>query len=490
MTGVACIYREKGQPGLRPGYGKALENRLSVLEGTVQEVLHYVRATAMGHPAPPVEATEVPTAARAMGAFDDQPTPTVCHRRSPPDSVRASAMGHPALPPAEDPEVLAAARAMGAFSQPTPTVSHHSPPQDSLTSNTQPQSIQSIHDGSLATAVQAQAQPSPENNYTIAPPDNNTAVAQLPFSQGLSGMSGIDATLPAGDIMEELVELFFELVYPWAPLFHKPTFTANMYSPQHQILLHGIVIITFRFWRKPHPPPELREAYVKTSREQVLLKTVDMCTLTSTQALALLAVDALGQGQGPRTWNVMSMLVCAAKHLCLSRVSVASVVEVNTPLVRNEDPDDGLDLSSIEAEEKRRLYWVIYSIDRLSSVSHGQPGGTDSKSIRLPYPLHDDDWGQQPAQELFQSTGPAKHNHRPNMWHYYIDLLAMVDRSNDLLIQPVNFSIPAHCQEWQSSFRRIDMSLRSWPESLPAEVRERPSAFDPMWIMVHATFHL
>ena len=48
--GLACIYREKGQPGLRPGYGKAIEQRLSVLESNFQtisqrleNVLHHIR---------------------------------------------------------------------------------------------------------------------------------------------------------------------------------------------------------------------------------------------------------------------------------------------------------------------------------------------------------------------------------------------------------------------------------------------------------------
>ncbi len=146
--------------------------------------------------------------------------------------------------------------------------------------------------------------------------------------------------------------------------------------------------------------------------------------------------------------------------------------EVSTPLIRNEDPDDGLDLSTIEAEERRRLYWVIYSLDRLSSASHGQPGGTDTKTIRLPYPVREEEWGQPLAPEFFQPVEQVKHNHRVNLWHHYIDLLALVDRSNALLIQPLNHSIPAHCKEWQSNFRRIDVTLSTWFESLPREVQE------------------
>ena len=331
------------------------------------------------------------------------------------------------------------------------------------------------------------------------PPAGNTHGPADPINDNL---------LPPRPIVEELVNLFFEMVYPWAPMFFRPTFTAAMFYPERILLLHGIVVMAFRFWRKPEPALEVRDAYTRTSREQILLGTIDACTLTSTQALTLLAIDAVGQGQGPRTWNIMSMLVCAAKHLCLSRDSSSIAgAETSTPLVRNEDPDDGLDPSSIEAEERRRLFWVIYSVDRLSSAAHGQLGGVDTKSIRLPYPVDDEDWGQPIAPEWFRPMGgqsrPAvplaqqqqqqdnnPRHHQPNFWRYTIDLLSMVDRSNQLLVQPMNYSIPAHCREWQSNFRRLDATLSTWFENLPREVRERPANFDPTWVTMQATFHL
>ena len=160
----------------------------------------------------------------------------------------------------------------------------------------------------------------------------NSGMEQLPPPQAISGLNGIDGGLPPADMLQELVELFYEMVYPWVPLFYKPNFTANMFSPERQLVLHGMVIISFRFWRKEEPSLEIRDDYIKASRDQILLKTVDNCDLISTQALTLLAVDALGQGQGPRTWNVMSMLVAAARHLCLYRILSSAHVETNAPL--------------------------------------------------------------------------------------------------------------------------------------------------------------
>lgn len=452
-TGLNCVYREKGQPGLRPGYGKAIEQRLTLLENnmdkinqSIQDVLNYVRTESVPKASAPMpddslEASSLEAIDKASHSAQDVLSPI--HR----DMVATTP-----LPPTNN--IISADRTVD-----------------------EPQ-------------IWSVSQQLPEvSSLTSTPAD--TIANQLRPSQALAS---VGSGLPSQEIMDELVELFFDLVYPWAPLFFKPSFTANMYASERQILLHGIVIVAFRFWRKPDPPLEAREAFVKASRDFILLKTIDSCTMISTQALTLLAIDTIGQGQGPRTWNVMSMLVTAAKHLGLSKNPSSSSIETNTPLVRNEDPDDGLDSSIIETEERRRLFWVIYSIDRLSSVSHGQPGGTDTRNIRLPYPVNDEDWGQSVPPEWFQAAGAIKqsqgYNNTFNFWRHYIDLLALLDRSNQLLIQPVNYSLPAHCQEWQSSFRRLDINLATWFENLPREVREPPPNFNPMWILVHATFHL
>ncbi|KAL6910051.1 hypothetical protein GGI43DRAFT_426869 [Trichoderma evansii] len=434
---LTCIYREKGQPGLRPGYGKAIEHRLSLLEDNVEkinqsilDVLNYVRAEPIAKSTSPIP-----------GAVDGISAPLVIGKSS--HSVQ---------------DILSPIR------------------RDTTAANILPQAANSILEAEAINHTQLwpiSQQLQEVDSFASSPV--NTIIEQPPSTQAIHSLGAVGNGLPSPEILQELVELFFELIYPWAPLFFKPSFVANMYAPERRVLLHGVVIIAFRFWRKAEPSPETRDTYVKAS------------------PLTLLAVDSIGQDQGPRTWNVMSMLVTAAKHLNLSKNPSPASIETNTPLVRNEDPDEGLNASAVETEERRCLFWVIYSIDRLSSVSHGQPGGTDTKSIRLPYPVDDEEWGQAVPPEWFQATGPVKQNHgsrRMNLWHHYIDLLALLDRSNQLLIQPVNYSLPAHSQEWQSSFRRLDINLATWFENLSNEVREPPANFNPMWIMYkHSHVH-
>ncbi|KAK6423589.1 hypothetical protein LTR95_016508 [Oleoguttula sp. CCFEE 5521] len=296
-------------------------------------------------------------------------------------------------------------------------------------------------------------------------------------------------------VITKLVHLFFEHVYPWFPIFHRPSFEAMMFEPGREILLHGILATSFRFWIDAAPSIEQRKAYVKTARERILLATIDDCTLLSAQALALAAVDALGQGTGPRAWNSMSLLATAAKHLELSKSQSLEFTERSTPLVAN-DPDDDGELSIVQAEERKRLLWAICSLDRFSSVSHGQPGGIDMRNIRLPYPKSDDQWEQNSPDRWYQAPTVKTSFHEADtgasydVWHHYIDALAFVDRSNQFLIQPVNLMVSVQCQEWQSNFRRLDTSLSSWFNALPAQVREPQTMFRPAWVMLQATVYL
>lgn len=417
--GYVCEYREKGQPGLRPGYGKALEQRMSVLEDnlmrmnqTVQEVLEHSRAQS-----------------QIISGTNVQQQPLM----------------------------------------ETGNTSHTGPVQDQLP---QPQAWQAAQNRIYASPHQP---------------------SLLEGSQSMSAWTGSVNGLPDQEILRQLVDLFFDLVHPWLPLFCKQHFLSNLFSPERDLLLHGIVVVAFRYWSQAMPSVEMRENYIRFSRDQILLRTIDQCTLISAQTLALLAVDALGEGPGPRTWNAMSMLVSASKHLGLSKNREAPSDNADLALVRNEDEEEGLNLTNVAAEERRRLFWVIFALDRLSSASHGQPAGIDTKGIKTLYPASDDDWGQSGSGDWFEVVSPTSAiptHSSTNIWHSYIDLLVLMDKTNKLLIEPVNLAHPTQCQDWQNQFRRLDGTVSNWFQALPKAVRDVPLQFDSMWYTLHAAFYL
>jgi hypothetical protein len=289
--------------------------------------------------------------------------------------------------------------------------------------------------------------------------------------------------LPPSVILDELVELYFVYVSPWLPLLRQPETCSELVSADNIPILHGLVVVAFRLWQKTVPSSEERQAYIKTSQDYILRTAVDSCTISSTQALTLLAVDTLGNGTGPRAWNVVGMLVIAVRHLSIAKPKAA--------LVRNEDSDDEGEHWLHEAEDKRRLYWSIVMLDRFCSAQHGQQGGIQSRGSQVAMPISDTDWSHGLTPDQSQTPLlPLYARATASYWHHYVDLLHYMNEINQMLVQPINLSGRAYCQEWQSDFRRLDSTLTSWFESLPPSVKSPPPSFDAMFVMLHATYHL
>lgn len=391
---INCVYKEKGQPGLRPGYGKDVERRLTQLEENYERLDYNLR------------------------------------------------------------NAIAQGQVTSTISEPVPSMNEQAP----LTSE-------------------------------MRPGDEWPELQPLGFPAGNEGSSGPLQTAPTPDMLLELTELFFEYIHPWAPLFHKPTFMAKLLSTDREILLHGIVVVALRYYKQSAISGEMRDTYLKSSRERIHLHCVDNCSITSTQALALLAIDALADGPGTRIWMLMAMLAAAVQQLGLAKEAPAQHTENTQPMVGNEVPDSGAEASSIAAEEKRRLFWLIFSLDRFASVALGQAGGISTKLIRLRFPSADDNWHQSLMAEWYQPAVPIRSSLTGNAWVHYIEILTLLDRSNRLLIHPFDLTLPAHCQEWQSNFRMLNLTLTTWLETAPEPIR-RPTEFDPMWTTIRATYEL
>ena len=308
---MECVYREKGQPGLRAGYGKSVEHRLNQLEETVQQMtltLHDL--TINTTQSPPLDTTLWESARPALLT----------------DNVNES----PSWPSGE---------------------------------------------------------PLPETQLAITGLEGEIPLAA---DQGRTPQAQID--LPPNDVLVDLAELFFELIYPCTRLFHKQRFLNNMFSSDRRLLLHAITVVSFRYWIKADPGPSQRDRYVQASRDKILLTATDECSVISTQALILLAVDAMGHAPGPRTWSVMAHLTAAAHQLGLAKDTGEVNQETNITLVRNEALNESMSLSLIDQEERRRLFWTIYVLERFSSLSHGSPCSVDVKNIKQRFPGREEDW--------------------------------------------------------------------------------------------------
>jgi hypothetical protein len=118
------------------------------------------------------------------------------------------------------------------------------------------------------------------------------------------------------------------------------------------LLLHSIVAVTIRFCKSSQLISlSERQNVISRCRRYVLLKAMETRTLESAEALTILAFDLVGSGSPPDKWPIIDTLTRMVERLGLQ-----------------VEPLDNTIQDYIREEEKRRVYWLVYSLDRLSSM--------------------------------------------------------------------------------------------------------------------------
>lgn len=320
--------------------------------------------------------------------------------------------------------------------------------------------------------------------------------------------------LPPQDIVYTLVDLYFKHCNTWCPILDRKTtfgvfFGATSMNDAERVLLHAIVATTLRFLRDPRLSPDAKDHYHSVSRRTVQLYAMENVSIDALKALVILSLDELGNSNGPRSWNLISMLAQNAQQLGLcSEGSVYLVTDHEDPLRIGSVPriSAGRPESWIEDEGRRRLCWMVYLLDRYATVSTASfdfcleervmnrllPCSYDLFSKNVPVetqvlsPMSD------------KSTAPSYIINRPeNMgsFSYHCEILRLISRIHNLLWTPLDVTSGPDMAAWRNTYRTLDTSLDAWLQSLPSEYSKISSLChsDPAsrvanWFMLHSAY--
>jgi hypothetical protein len=199
------------------------------------------------------------------------------------------------------------------------------------------------------------------------------------------------ASLP-DDLVFDLIRLYFVRVQPWAPILLNDT---GLYARPWSAPVLAILVITVRF----SDDPRLRgiEEQVRTAaRESVIIKAVESTSLETVQGLALLALDLIGSGHGPDGWGIMGLLSRSAVHMGLCSEDDTSLPATFTSTA----PAPSLRRTRIlgpaqswkEDESRRRLFWLIFCLDRFTCVTTGWEFALPNYDINRRMPSWDTEW--------------------------------------------------------------------------------------------------
>ncbi|GAA5999658.1 uncharacterized protein JCM10292_003677 [Rhodotorula paludigena] len=315
------------------------------------------------------------------------------------------------------------------------------------------------------------------SSQMAAPPVLAGSVHASPVTQP----SAVELDLPPDDLLYSLIELFYTNVAPYCPIarreelqpFDLPDGTRDWPIP-----VYGVVVASLRFsqdqrWGTTLPT---KDHFRERARNRIILLSMSTTSLATLQALALVALDDMVGNTTPNGWGALALLTRTASHMLLFQEStntheaVASV----SPLQLLGTPT-----SFAEEEDRRRLFWSIFMLDRWSASATGWDFAFLDQQISRRLPASAASWShvmEPTTAPLFRS--PRLHPSAFASPSYsatsldigftalieVCDLLGHVHQLHRLKYEDVQLFV----QETDS----LEARLERWYNSLPAEVKE------------------
>ncbi|KFA80953.1 hypothetical protein S40288_09574 [Stachybotrys chartarum IBT 40288] len=320
------------------------------------------------------------------------------------------------------------------------------------------------------------------------------------------------------DLMDSLVEIYFERIHPWIPMLHVRQFRIQLSNPvrrqQLSTILHAMVSLCARFSNDERlGNAQAKMELSRRSREAVILNSMESFSVANLQALIICAFDTVANGRGPSAWSIIGSMTRTAEQLQLSvedESQAQNVVSSNTAMTRLAFLPPANDWC--EAEERRRVFWNIFLMDRFCSISTGWNLSLTSADVRRRLPCEGGLWeaGEPPA-EPTPYFGLADHTSNKDLapgangrhdssgevslggFAYCIEATESLSQVTSFFLrQTADMSKVQDAQIWLMRFKQLDLRLMQWKLFLPAPWREACAVnadgnMDPNLTLAHIT---
>ena len=204
----------------------------------------------------------------------------------------------------------------------------------------------------------------------------------IELASQLTHVANDSTKLPPPEILEEIINAYFNVIQPWIPVVHETRFRRRLDNheqrPELIVLLHAMVVAAARFVDSETQRISVQEVDLWTSRSRsiVRLSATEELSVENLQALIIIVFHdvsiqsprpecmlisaQMGNGDISNAWPIIGSLTRTVEYLQLS-VEIDDPKE--RPLLRP--------LSLIppaenwtQDEERRRVFWTTFNLDR------------------------------------------------------------------------------------------------------------------------------
>jgi hypothetical protein len=322
--------------------------------------------------------------------------------------------------------------------------------------------------------------------------------------------------LPPYDLVYNLVDLFFKHINPWSPILDRKTtfhvlFGGSRLTEDDRVLLNAIVATTLRFSGDARLTATSRKQYHDTAKTKVLFHCLENPSVSSMQALAILAIDTIGTSCSLQGMNLLAFVSRSIVQLGLGNELTMYLGQPTYQTVSSHHLSYPPQPSSwIEEEGRRRLVWMLYILDRYTTLSTSSTFTFPDNDLHLRLPCTYDlfsrntsvstRWPRPQLNTSSQYPVPDSMNTSPanlGSFSYHCEVLTILSRIHEFLSRPVPLHSGAAMNNWRATYQHMDGSLTEWLHSLPGEYgkisqlcHSDPGSKISNWIMLHAAFVL
>lgn len=479
-----CEYRERKKPGLRAGYGRELEGKLAEQAAAIEQL----REVIARHEMAIGQITNNTLSPQASGSQTHE------HALFQPPAIQTPHIPRPETAlfmqrPSQSPYIPD----FPGINRRTSSTYHI--PSDSITNTGLP--------GVHAVARDVYSQPNP---IIQSPALDLDDAHSMPTPNSMS----TNHEFPDHDLCYQLVDLFFSHINVWCPILHRRTtidllFGTSALLDEEKVLLHAIIATSLRFSTDRRLSEGFRLKQHKLSKERVQLFCLEHSSVRALQALVILTLDFVGDSNGPPGWNMLALISRQVVQLGLSVESTSLSIAPIYPSIYTlramilPEPRD-----FIEEESRRRLFWVIYLLDRYATIATAFEFALDEKEIDRRLPCREDllNNNQHVQTRWFRGTerNDFSEDKPENLgsYSYYIEVVGILSRIHQFLKEPIDIGALSDVERWQQRYRELDGELNTWKYRLPSDYSNMSRVFERAaknnsvncgWVMLHATYH-
>ncbi|KAH7357460.1 fungal-specific transcription factor domain-containing protein [Pyrenochaeta sp. MPI-SDFR-AT-0127] len=297
---------------------------------------------------------------------------------------------------------------------------------------------------------------------------SSTATTPRSFeASAVSAWSGPHVASQA--VVVDLIEIYFEVVYPIFPLFHRPTFLRQIsrgeYTSNRQLFAVTMAAcalssarvtdnaVTNMVWDHQNLLSTSSDVFYEAAIGALPTTETPKQSLDLMRAYALLSLAAIQNG---KTRDMQAYL--GRYHALVAMDGLHD--EENWPR----------DLTVVELEERRRLYWSMYTLDIFFSVVFDSMARSREQQSNVRYPTELDD-------AFFDNTGyrgdyqspincssPSNHV-SPDSWLHGYNIITDLWR----LIEHVTVKLQRHTKR-KRSYLEITADFETFPSAATIQV--------------------